>query len=98
MLDWISVLIALLIAIVIYTVMAKKMRMFPFDGPVLPPSVGPVIPGGMKPDETAQANKMRSILLFVLIFVLLLIAIMMATMVKKKDKVVKAEMRYHCGM
>lgn len=92
MLDLISIIAAILLAVIIYVVVAKRGNMWPFDKvPLVPIAPGPVIPqpSPVKPAnalsfDAIQNSKMRNVLLFVLIFVLLLIAMIIANMVKSK--------------
>jgi hypothetical protein len=90
MLDWISVIVALLLAVIIYVVVARKKHMWPFG-----PKPEPKSTDASHALITADDNKMKSILLFVLILVLLLIAMIISRMVKRKES---SFMRYKfCG-
>ena len=80
MLDMISVIVAFILAIIIYVVVAKKTHMWPFAAKPAQPAT----PAAQALALT-QDSKMKSILLFVLILVLLLIAMIVANMVRRKS-------------
>lgn len=86
MFDWISVIVAFLLAIIIYVVVARKKGMWPFGPKPEQPQ-----PDQPKSDDIARAlmaaddNKMKSILLFVLILVLLLIAMIISGMIRHRE-------------
>lgn len=96
MLDWISILIAFLLAVVIYTVVAKKTHMWPFDVPNDSPSpkpsdpqpVAPVVPFGPGPVIPSSAIKSsdgcasaNDKMRGILLFVLIFVLLLMAIIV-----------------